>query len=259
LRALALRYTTGRSPAMDTTSLERATLNVITRVRRGKPDPLTSVVLTTPVFLTYHIGILWSTKRNGADWVSDLTLQLLHSSVEAYVIVTLAAALGLVLSVWVLRKTGKVQPTELLPIVVESAAWAFVMLVSIGWAVQRVAPALATPLAYGPIEKVVMAAGAGFHEEVMFRFLMLSGGALVLRRVLSVPPIRAWVAAALVSSVVFAFVHHVGVNGEGITLTALAFRTLAGLFLAVLYGARGFAVAVYTHALYDMLVFFVLS
>jgi hypothetical protein len=242
-----------------TRSIERTTHNFVARVRRGKPDPLTSVVLTVPVFLIYHIGILWSNKRNGADWVSDLTLQLLHSSVEAYVIVTFAAALGLVLSVYVLRKTGKVQPTELLPIVVESAAWAFLMLVSIGWAVQRVTPALAAPLGFGPIEKIVMAAGAGFHEEVMFRFLMLSGGALVLRRVLSVPPIRAWLTAAVVSSIVFAFVHHVGANGEGITFAALAFRTLAGLFLAVLYGARGFAVAVYTHALYDMLVFFVLA
>jgi membrane protease YdiL (CAAX protease family) len=81
----------------------------------------------------------------------------------------------------------------------------------------------------------------------------------VLRRALSVPPIRAWVAALFVSSAVFAFVHHLGPDGEGITLTALAFRTLAGLFLGVVYGARGFAVAVYTHALYDALVFFVLS
>ena len=244
---------------MNTSSLERATHAVVTRVRRGKPDPLTSVVLTLPVFLVYHIGILWSDKRNGADWVSDLTLQLLHKSVEAYVIATLAAAAGLALAMWVLRRTGRVQPTELLPIVVESAAWALVMLVSVGWAVQRVAPALSWPLGFDALEKVVMAAGAGFHEEVMFRVLMLSGGAILLRRVLSVPPIRAWIFAALVSSLVFAFVHHLGANGEGITVAALAFRTLAGLYLGLLYGARGFAVAVYTHALYDALVFFVLS
>jgi hypothetical protein len=239
--------------------IERAATDLATRVRRGKPDPLTSVVLTLPVFVTYHIGILAIDKRNGADWVSDLTLQLLHSSVQAYVTVTLSVAAALAALVWVLRKTGKVRPTALLPIVAESAVWAVLLLLTVGWAVQHMTPALDLAAALGPLEKVVMAAGAGFHEELMFRGLMLSGGALLLRTALTVPPVRAWIAAWFVSSAVFAFVHHIGPNGEGITLTALAFRTLAGLFLGLVYGARGFAVAVYTHALYDALVFFVLG
>jgi len=198
-------------------------------------------------------------QRNGADWVSGLTLSLLHSSVQAYVVVTLALAGGLTAAVWVLRKAGKVRPTALLPIVAESAVWAVSLLLSVGWAVQHVVPTLDLAGALGPFEKVVMAAGAGFHEEVTFRVLMLSGGALLLRKALRVAPTRAWIAALIVSSGVFAAVHHIGPNGEGITLTALAFRTLAGLFLGLLYGARGFAVAVYTHALYDAFVFFVLS
>src|SRR4051794_8920198 len=108
---------------MTGSRIERAVTDLAVRVRRGKPDPLTSVVLTTPVFVTYHIGILSMDKRNGADWVSDLTLQLLHSSVQAYVTVTLALAGVLAAAVWVLRKTGKVRPTALLPIVAESVVW----------------------------------------------------------------------------------------------------------------------------------------
>jgi hypothetical protein len=246
---------------MPASRIERAATDLATRVRRGKPDPLTSVALTAPVFVTYHLGILLIDKRNGADWVSDLTLRLVHSSVPAYVALTLAFALLLAGAIWVLRKNGKVRPTALLAIVAESAVWAVLMLLSVGWAVARVAPALSAagvpPL--GPFEKVVMAAGAGFHEEVVFRVLMLSGGALVLQKLLGAGPLRAWLFAALLSSLAFAFVHHLGPHGEGLTLTALSFRTLAGLYLGLLYGARGFAVAVYTHALYDMLVFFVLS
>ena len=104
-----------------------------------------------------------------------------------------------------------------------------------------------------------VAAGAGFHEELTFRVVLLSGGALLLRQALGAPPARAWLLCALVSSLLFALAHHVGPQGEGLTLTALCFRTLAGVFLALLYGARGFAVAVYTHAFYDLLVFFVLG
>ena len=246
--------------------VERAARDITAWARRGKPDPLTSVVLTTPAFVIYHLGILFMDVRNGADWVSDLTLKLLHSSVPAYVIATLALAGGLALSVWVLRRTGQVRPIAALPIFAESAVWAVLMLLSVGWAARHVVPSLALlpgrrPLLeqLGPFEKVVMAAGAGFHEELMFRVLMLSGGALLLRKALGVPRTRAFVAAAIVSSCAFAFVHHLGPNGEGITLAALGFRTLAGLYLALVYGARGFAVAVYTHALYDALVFFVLT
>jgi len=229
-------------------------------LRRGRPDPLTSVVLTTPVFLVYHLGILLIDKRNGVDWVSDLTLELLHASVPVYVGVSVGLCALLALAVFLLRKRGTVRPQALLPIVAESVVWAVLMLVSVGWAVQSVVPALSVgALAQlGPIEKIVMAAGAGFHEEVTFRVILFSGGA----RLLMALGTRAWPAfllTALLSSLVFAFVHHLGAGGEGLTVAAFSFRTLAGLYLCGLYAARGFAVAVYTHALYDALVFFVLQ
>jgi hypothetical protein len=233
-------------------------------LRRGRPDPLTSVVLTTPVFLVYHLGILLIDKRNGVDWVSDLTLQLLHASAPAYAALSIGLCGLLVLAMWLLRKRGHVRPQALLPIVAESVLWAVVMLATVGWAVESVVPGLSAPASMraasadlGPIEKVVMAAGAGFHEEVTFRVLLFSGGARLLTA-LGTRALPAFLLTALLSSLAFAFVHHLGVDGEGITLAAFSFRTLAGLYLCALYAARGFAVAVYTHALYDALVFFVL-
>jgi len=246
---------------MPSLSLRTGYDRVVVALRKGRPDPLTSVVLTTPVFLIYHLGILLIDKRNGVDWVSDLTLELVHASVPAYVGVSIGLCAALVLTMWLLRKRGRVQPRALLPIVAESVVWAVVMLALVGWAVQRVLPPLsvgAEALALGPFEKIVMAAGAGFHEEVTFRVVFFSGGARLLQ-LLRMQSLAAFVLAALVSSLVFAFVHHLGVAGEGLTLAALSFRTLAGLYLCGLYAARGFAVAVYTHALYDVLVFFVLQ
>jgi hypothetical protein len=234
-------------------------------VRRGRPDPLTSVVLTIPLFLVYHLGILLIDKRNGVDWVSDLTLELLRASVPAYIATSVGLCALLALAAWLLRKRGTVRPQALLPIVAESAVWAVIMLISVGWAVQSVMPALQLPATsvgaaagqLGPLEKIVMAAGAGFHEEVAFRVVFFSGGArlLVLCGARALP---SYLLAALGSSLVFAFVHHLGAGGEGLTAAAFSFRTLAGLYLCALYAARGFAVAVYTHALYDALVFFVL-
>jgi hypothetical protein len=232
----------------------------VARVRRGKPDPLTSLVLTLPIFVTYHLGILFIDKRNGVDWVTELTLRLVHSSVPAYVVVTASLALGLAGAVWLLRRAGTLQPRAFLPIVIESALWAGFMLVALGWATARLAPWLKVGrgLPLGPLEKLVMAAGAGFHEELMFRVILLSGGALLLRRVFGAGATRAWLWATLLSSLTFAFVHHLGPYGEPISAMALCFRTLAGVYLALVYGARGFAVAVHTHAFYDLLVFYLL-
>jgi len=47
----------------------------------------------------------------------------------------------------------------------------------------------------------------------------------------------------------------VGAYGEPFEMHAFLFRTIAGVLLAGIYVGRGFAVAVYTHFLYDMLVY----
>jgi hypothetical protein len=56
----------------------------------------------------------------------------------------------------------------------------------------------------------------------------------------------------IVSSLIFSGVHHLGSMGEAFTLGAFAFRFFAGVVFAALYQARGFALAAWTHALYDI-------
>ena len=64
----------------------------------------------------------------------------------------------------------------------------------------------------------------------------------------------AWIVALVVSSLAFAGVHHLGSSGEDFTLLAFAYRTLAGAYFGVIYQLRGFAVAAWTHSLYDLYV-----
>jgi primosomal protein N' (replication factor Y) len=65
----------------------------------------------------------------------------------------------------------------------ESVVLAVVMLFTVGWATQQIFDAQTGPHAMGPLEKLVMACGAGFHEELMFRVVLFAGGALALERV----------------------------------------------------------------------------
>jgi hypothetical protein len=244
--------------------MRRLTMRLWARAQKGKADPFTSAVLTVPVFLLYHLGILVIDQRNGVDWVSELAFALLDASVPAYVGVTLALAGGLAIALKLLQKRGALRPIALLPVVLESCVWAIAMLLTVGYATTRLVSSLAlhelssgAALAQlGPVDKLVLAAGAGFHEELAFRVVLFSGGALVLMSLARMSPTTAYAVAALGSAVLFALVHHVGPYGDALAIAPLVFRTLAALYLTAVYAARGFAVAVYTHALYDVLVFF---
>jgi hypothetical protein len=57
----------------------------------------------------------------------------------------------------------------------------------------------------------------------------------------------------LVSAVLFSAAHHI-VGGEPWRVGVFVYRILCGLIFAALFQWRGFAVAVYTHALYDVFV-----
>jgi membrane protease YdiL (CAAX protease family) len=223
---------------------------------RHRHDPLTSLVLTVPVFLFYHLRILLIDLRNGVDLVSELTFALLEQSVLAYVGVTVGIAAALFGAGWWMRKSGRIRPARLLPVLGESAILAVVMMLTVGWATGQVFANQVGGRSLNVLEKLVMAAGAGFHEELVFRVGLFAGGMFLLTKTKKLGEWGAFAVAALASSLVFSAVHYVGSMSDDFTFVSFTFRTLAGLFLVGVYRLRGFAVAVYTHAIYDVLVFF---
>jgi len=225
---------------------------------KRRHDPLTSLVLTVPVFLVYHLGILFIELRNGVDLLSGATFALLERSLWAYIAVTIGVALGLLIAAWFMRKKGHIHPTRLFPVLAESTGLAILMLVTVGWFTAQVFSNQVGGMAMGPVEKLVMASGAGFHEELVFRVGLFAGTAALLERWKPEKRTLIVLAAALGSSLVFSAVHYVGAFGDPFQLTSFTFRVLTGLFLCTVYQLRGFAVAVYTHTMYDLLVFFVL-
>jgi membrane protease YdiL (CAAX protease family) len=223
-------------------------------------DPLTSLVLTTPVFLLYHVGLLLTDARNGVDFISGPMRALAQTSLLLYLALTLAVAVGIVVAGLSLRERNQLHPRVLIPVLVESAAWAFVLSLTVGYVTTRlfaaVPPAMQTGApSLGPIDAIVMSAGAGFHEELVFRVGLFTGGALLLARLTKMRPAFAVGIAAVVSSLIFSAAHYIGPFGDSFLLVTFTFRALFGLALAGLYRARGFAIAVYTHAIYDVFVF----
>jgi hypothetical protein len=139
-----------------------------------------------------------------------------------------------------------------LGLIAESAVYAVVVafLVSgfVG-AIFAMAPA-ASPS--GIWTELALSIGAGIYEELVFRVILVGGLYALLRGVLA-NPAWAYPLAAVVGAAIFSGVHYIGPFGDVVTLVSFMFRFVFGLALNVLFLWRGFGVAAWTHALYDVM------
>lgn len=226
-----------------------------------RSDPLTAALLVFPLFAIYQIGVLvMPTVANGADLVTSEMLRLLHGNGKTYLLVNCALVAAFVVMVLVLRRKNHFDPRLFIPVLLESAVYAITMGSLICFVMVdllHIDPKLAVgPERAGIGAKLILSLGAGVHEEIVFRLIMVGGGVWLLGHVLG---LRRWIAILLsiaVSSVLFSAAHHV-IGGEPFRMGAFVYRILAGVVFATIFQARGFAVAVYTHALYDIYVLIV--
>ncbi|MFB6247400.1 MAG: type II CAAX prenyl endopeptidase Rce1 family protein [Salinibacter sp.] len=101
--------------------------------------------------------------------------------------------------------------------------------------------------------QLALSVGAGLYEELLFRVLLVGGLALLLRPLFE-NATAGYLLAALVGAALFSLAHYVGPLGDPFALPSFTFRFAFGLALNVLFLGRGFGVAAWTHALYDVMV-----
>lgn len=242
--------------AIPHTALGRAHRYLTRRV-----DPLTSLFLVIPLFLIYQIGTLammdcasgiCSWRANGVDFLTGNLLALTGGSRLAYALVALSASLAIVGGVLWTRRGSKLSVKSFIPVLIESTVLA--SLVGPTSVLLSRAVGLGVQSSGSWIGDVVASCGAGLHEELVFRAGMFAGLAWLFKR-LGQKPWLAYASAAVLSSLAFSFVHHLGPLGEPFTVHAFVFRSFMGLLFAVIYHVRGFAIAAWTHAIYDIWVF----
>jgi hypothetical protein len=227
---------------------------------------LTSVLLVFPLFLVYQIGVLAIPQSyNGADLITTQLLRLLHGQTGTYILVNLGLGLVFVVIVAVMRRKNEFTPRLFIPVLIESALYAvtmgslilFVMVnilhVDPGLRILPPAAAAGGPADVGFFGRIILSFGAGVHEELVFRLMMIPALIALANKVLKLKMFWAVALAFVISSALFSAAHHV-VGGEPWRLGVFTYRFLCGVFFATLFQARSFAVAVYTHALYDIFV-----
>ena len=105
--------------------------------------------------------------------------------------------------------------------------------------------------------QVLLAVGAGLYEEFIFRLALVSVALLLFVDIFELPRNAVALAAVAVSAILFS-IYHLSVaqltDWSHFPAFALTFRMLAGVYLGGLYLLRGFAVAVGTHTLWNLLV-----
>jgi membrane protease YdiL (CAAX protease family) len=207
---------------------------------------------------------------NGADFLTVLLFRKLGLTTTAYLAYTAAVTVLFAIAVGMLRRRQRFDYGVIAPVFIESAIYALTMgslIVLVMTKVFGISPQLAVGggggggsgmiASQGIVTRAVMSIGAGVYEETVFRLLLLGGVAWALERGLG---LARWVAvgvAFVVSSLLFSAMHHIPPYGDPLHLGVFTFRFLAGLCFAALFWFRGFAVAVYAHALYDLYVLLV--
>ncbi len=217
-----------------------------------KSDAWTDLGLTLPIFVAYHLGVVFLPVRNAADLVTSELRGLAKHSLPMYATLTLAIGVLFVLTLWSLGQKRALAPSRFVFIAFEGALYAVLMRAAGSYVVGSLR--LAGAGSSGLFGSVVMALGAGFYEEIAFRVGLFGVGSLVLRQFFGkgakgVAITFAW---ALVESAAFSGWHYVGAMGDPFDLQSFAFRAVCGLFLTAIFAFRGFAPAVWTHAIYDV-------
>jgi hypothetical protein len=228
----------------------------------GSRNLLTSLVLVLPLLLVYHVGVLLTLRTsgmlNGADFLTVLLLRGLGLGEVGYLAFFGGVLLVFVGTLIALRKRQPFTPRILLPVLLESTIYALTMgslILLVMTKVLGISPQLAAGLhGQGMGTRFVMSLGAGVYEEVVFRLGLLGGLAALGEKVLGWRRGVALLIAFAISSFAFSAVHHIPPYGDPFSISLFTFRALAGICFGLLYRFRGLAVAVYTHALYDVYV-----
>jgi CAAX prenyl protease-like protein len=229
------------------------------------------LALTLPVFIGYHVGVVFLKIKNASDIVTGPLLALANGSRANYIGMTLAIG-ALFAGIFALLGRGHAFRTgKFAQIIVEGAVYAVVMRLVASFIVGKLTmlaggiPPAGPAAASDPITGLVMSLGAGFYEEIAFRAVLFGLGAKVLvllftkQRMnlvadgprLTFGAFAVMAVWALVAAAVFSGVHYLGALGDSFAVGSFVFRWVLGLALTLIFVTRGFAAAVWTHALYD--------
>ena len=243
-------------------------------VTTGAPDKSQSYLTLTrtatygflsalPLIALYEVMIIMANQGRVSEIrvSSEVWLKQLFQGIDgpAFLILGgIVALVGVGIIIYERKKNIPIRPRFFLGMILESSFYAVVIALIVSqivWSLTMYAQS-APNIVQGAHElwmQLALSIGAGIYEELLFRVILV-GGMYALLRTFLIFKTPAYIIAAIVGALLFSAVHYIGALGDDFTLPSFAFRFLFGLALNILYLTRGFGVAAWTHALYDVMV-----
>ena len=109
------------------------------------------------------------------------------------------------------------------------------------------------------LANIITGIGAGIYEELVFRLILICLLMLLFQDVLKLTHRNSIILAVLISAALFSAHHHIDLfsgqlnANDPFNSIRFAFRTIAGIYFAVLFAIRGFGITAGTHAFYDII------
>jgi len=228
------------------------------RYLREGSGPLADLALTLPVFVVYHLGVVWMDVQNAADVVTRELKALASSSLVAYSGLTLTIGAVFAGVLLVLGRGHTLRWQRFALIFAEGILYAIAMRLVASYVVGKVHLDAGVTIApqLGFLTAVVLSLGAGLYEEIAFRVGLYGVGRKLVLAMMpeALPGQRLMVSMgwALLSAAVFSGWHYFGPFGEPFELRSFVFRWVCGVVFTLIFVFRGFAPVVWTHALYDI-------
>lgn len=220
---------------------------------------LYSYLIALPLLLAYEVLILVSQPPDQSVRISvDILFKSIFQSfgVNAISATLIVAAIigGIILYI---KRTDlpHLKSKYFISMILESAVYAVLVTIVIVGLLETIL----TMNVYNSVEALnkiqlfALSLGAGLYEELFFRVILVGGLSVLLMNFFSKKG-TAYTLAALIAALIFSGVHYIGQYGDFFTLGSFLFRFLFGLALNVIYVTRGFGIAAWTHAIYDILV-----
>ena len=211
-------------------------------------QPLNCLVFILPMLAAYEIGAFFFPKNLLAP--RHLEIVLAHFGASASYLPGVLVVLTLLAWYGFSARREPISGKALAGMAVESLLWMLPMIV-LGLVTRRLLSAQGLPLG-GRSEAILTGMGAGIYEEFIFRLGAIGLAGLVLTKAVRLPRAAIGLVLALASAVLFGLYHYIG--PESFQWRSFSFRVLAGLYLGLVYLARGFGIAVGTHAFYNVYV-----
>jgi membrane protease YdiL (CAAX protease family) len=114
----------------------------------------------------------------------------------------------------------------------------------------------------GLLANVVTGIGAGIYEELVFRLILIIALMVLFQDIFQLGRKISIILSVFISAALFGAYHHIVylggqfIQSSPFNWAEFGFRTIAGIYFAVLFAIRGFGITAGAHAFYDIIAVF---